>query len=96
MSDYQDEWLKRIEAQLEGIRAAVAPLASLSQRLEEHHSALYGNGQPGLIKDMERMKQTSEDQRRSIKMWLLILLGVSAVGGSAPELVRAAVQAFLK
>ncbi len=75
MSDYQDEWLKRIDGQLTDIGKAVAPLLALSQRLEEHHSALYGNGQPGLLKDVDRLKQWQKSL-----YWFVGLLGTATVG----------------
>lgn len=100
MADYQDEWLKRIEEQIGEIRTAVMPLMAISQRLEEHHEVLYGNGQPGVIKDVDRLKQdkrrSDDEQRKFFRLWVLIVICGAALGGSAPEIVRAAMQVFLK
>ena len=104
MSDYQDAWLERIEHKLDSIQTSVAGIEPLKNQLESHIQddarLFHGNGQPGLIKDVECLKQDHkkmvEDRKQLVKLGVILLLAASAVGGSVPELVKTVVSVFVK
>lgn len=55
---------------------------SLKSMLEEHHKTLYGNGNPGLVKDVDRLVQTDKTRK-----WL-VGTAIAAAFASIAELMR--------
>ena len=52
-----DDWMARVEGKLDRLGADMAALNAMRERVDEHHERLYGNGQPGILKDVDRVKQ---------------------------------------
>lgn len=85
-ADYLHEWLKRVEDKIDKVESSTSSISAISQRLNEHHVVLYGNGQPGVIKDVDRLKQL-----RKALAWLIGLIVVGSATSGA-ELIKAAVE----
>ena len=100
MTDPTEAWLNRVDKKLDDIGAAIADLRAVQQRVDDHNERIYGNGQPGLIKDVDRLKQSHrasvEERRRAWWVWLVIALGAGGAGSSVAEFARAAIQAVLR
>ena len=56
-SERLDAWMTRLEAKLDKVGNDVAALMAMRDRLDDHHERLFGNGQPGIVKDVDRLKQ---------------------------------------
>ena len=52
-----DAWMSRMEDKIDKLTVDMAAVASLRNQVEDHRQRIYGNGSPGLIKDVDRMKQ---------------------------------------
>lgn len=66
MTERLEIWMERMESKMDGVRADVADLKAMRAQVEEHHERIYGNGQPGIIKDVDRLKQW----RKAIFWWI--------------------------
>lgn len=91
MDENADPWRDRMENKLDRIVEQLSNLPNIEHRLSEHHERLFGNGQPGLIKDVDRLKQ---DHRRTTRIWPMLLLAVAAAGSAAPEVLHSLLKAF--
>lgn len=104
MADYQDDWLRRIEEKVDLVLADTAQLKPLKDQfvahVKEDSRLFHGNGQPGLILQLDRIKQEqtkfNDERRQLIRVGIILLLVAAGVGGSVPELVKAAIAAFIK
>lgn len=70
-----EERLARMEEKIDGLVLDMATVKAMRSQVEEHHERIYGNGQPGLIKDVDRLKQW----KKSL-YWLVGLLGTATAG----------------
>lgn len=70
-----DAWMDRVEGKLDKLTADMAAMTTLQSRVEDHQERIYGNGQPGLVKDVDRIKQW----RKSL-YWLVGILGSATAG----------------
>lgn len=97
MSDYQDEWLKRIEDKLDRVGEQTSQIKPLQERFAEHATRddelFYGNGAPGLLRDVDRLKQA---HARINRYWPFILLIAAAGGSSVPDIIHAALAIWFK
>ena len=88
MSDYQDEWLSRIERKLDLCLAQAARIKPIQEQLDKHEELLYGNGSPGLIREIDRIKQLKKGLG-----WLIGIIAVGA-GSSVVSVVKAVMEAL--
>ncbi len=99
-ADPTEAWRNRVDKKLDDIGSAVAELRTLQQRVDDHNERIYGNGQPGIIKDVDRLKQShraaSEERRRAWWVWLVIAFGAGGAGSSVAEFARSAIQTLLR
>lgn len=93
MAELLESWMARLEAKVDGLRADVAALKAVQLQVEDHQERIYGNGQPGIIKDVDRLKQSSrkaekdaEQARRNFK-WIIAAVLIPGVAAAA-ELIR--------
>ncbi len=49
-------------------------------KIEDVHATLYGNGQPGLVKEVEQIKVRVSDHSWAWKAIVLAMIGVMAAG----------------
>lgn len=91
MSEHLEAWLERIEGKLDDLAVLPAQMEGLDKRLDEHierdEDILHGNGQPGLVKDVDRLKQW----RKSI-YWMVGAVLTLASAPSLAEIVRFLLQ----
>lgn len=64
-----------MEAKIDGLVIDMAVVKAMRERVDEHHEKLYGNGQPGLLKDVDRLKQW----KKSL-YWIVGVLGSATAG----------------
>lgn len=83
MPDRLDAWMQRMENKVDGLRTDISGLMAVRDRVEEHHARIYGNGQPGLIKDVDRVKQRARQLG-----WLVGLFCTVATSAVAAEVVK--------
>jgi ribosome modulation factor len=67
-----DAWMQRMDSKVDGLRSDVAALMAVRDRVEEHHARIYGNGQPGILKDVDRLKQW-----KKALYWIAGLMGTA-------------------
>jgi len=75
MTERLQTWMERLEGKVDRLGAEMAQLSAVKDRVDEHHERIYGNGQPGLVKDVDRLKQW----RKSL-YWMVGVLGSATVG----------------
>lgn len=56
-------------------------IESLNDKMDRFHDRLFGNGEPGLITEVDRLKQSHkrQNERHSKLSWALITTIISAV-----------------
>lgn len=74
MTERLEVWMERMERKVDGLRADMETVKVMKDRVEEHHESLYGNGKPGLVLDVDRIKQW----RKSIFWWVGVALALSS------------------
>ena len=61
MSEHIEAWLARIESKLDSLAPLPATMDAIGKRLDEHiekdEHLFNGNGSPGIVKDVDRLKQ---------------------------------------
>ena len=67
-----DAWMARVETKLDLLGQDMAQLKGMRGEVDDHHERLFGNGQPGILKDVDRLKQW----RQSL-LWLIGLLSTA-------------------
>lgn len=86
MSERLETLIERIDGNVDALRVDVAELKAMRAQVEEHHERIYGNGQPGLVKDVDRLKQ----ERKNLRWWLAAILIPSIA--AAADFVRSMVS----
>ena len=76
------DWMARVEGKLDKLADDMAALNAMRVRVDEHHERLYGNGQPGIIKDVDRLKQWKQSL-----YWLVGILGGATAWGLISTLI---------
>lgn len=78
-----EERLIRIESKLEEVRIGMGELKAIRERLDEHiekdEHLFNGNGSPGIVKDVDRLKQW----KKSIFWWVGIAIASPVLGEAA-------------
>ena len=87
-----EERLIRIESKLEEVRIGMGELKAMRERLDEHiekdEHLFNGNGSPGLVKDVDRLKQW----KKSIFWWV----GIAVASPVLAEAAKLAADALGK
>lgn len=75
---------KDILDKLEENATALAVMNERLKVLDEHHKTLYGNGQPGLVKDVDRINTTGRVAISLLGIAVAVLSAMQALTGCAP------------
>lgn len=89
-SDEYDKLSEKMDAMLSAQSETHAQMVLVKHRVEGHSKTLYGNGQPGLVKRIDRMEATqiaqaeSQEKQSRLLRWqvglaVTILIGVAAI-----------------
>jgi hypothetical protein len=90
VSEHITEWLERVEKKIDRLGAVPTQIAALDERLAKHDKLLYGNGQPGLLADVDRLKQS-----RKLLMWAVGIV-IAAAAAEMPSVFRSILTAVAK
>ena len=82
MSEVAESWMERMEGKVDALRIDMASLKAVREQVGEHHESLYGNGKPGLVLDVDRLKQSHR-----IFKWAIGIMIASATT-AAIDLIR--------
>lgn len=77
--DRLDAWMRRMEDKVDALRTDMSALKTMRSQVEEHHERIYGNGQPGILKDVDRLKQARVNLKWVIATLLIPGLAALAV-----------------
>lgn len=92
MSEHIEAWLSRIESKLDSLAPLPAKMDAIGQRLDDHiekdEHLFNGNGSPGLVKDVDRLKQW----QKSIFWWV----GIAVASPVLAEAAKLAADALSK
>lgn len=75
---------KDILAKLEENATTLAVMNERLKVVDEHHKTLYGNGQPGLVKDVDRINTTGKVALSLLSIAVTVLTAMQALTGCAP------------
>lgn len=73
-----DDWMARMESKIDQLAKDMAEVKAMHAQVEEHHETLYGNGKPGMVLDVDRIKQ-----QRKLLAWIIAAVLIPGIAAAA-------------
>lgn len=80
MTEQFEKWMARMDGKIDKLGEDMAELKAMRGQLKDHQERIFGNGQPGLLKDVDRLKQW----KKAIFWWV----GVAVASPALAEVVK--------